>query len=89
MQEHAEESSANTDDDPRGHSSDGRAVGLQPTGRRFDPGWLHCAGSRDSRGRNSPQCPIVHEVTTLVIQTLVNKDQIVIEMQRDNVLIKI
>src|SRR5260370_19685450 len=25
----------------RGHSSAGRAPGLQPGGRRFDPGWLH------------------------------------------------
>jgi len=29
----------------------------------------------------------VHEVTALVIQTFVNKDQIVIEVQRYNVLI--
>ena len=29
-------------DPPRGgHSSAGRAPGLQPGGRRFDPGWLH------------------------------------------------
>ena len=87
MQEYAENSSPNTDDDPRGHSSDGRAVGLQPTGRRFDPGWLHSASSGDSRRRDSPQCPIVHEVTALVIETFVNKDQIVIEVQRYNVLI--
>ena len=25
----------------RGHSSAGRASGLQPEGHRFDPGWLH------------------------------------------------
>ena len=25
----------------RGHSSAGRASGLQPEGRRFDPDWLH------------------------------------------------
>src|SRR5260370_42550509 len=25
----------------RGHSSAGRAPGLQPGGRRVDPGWLH------------------------------------------------
>ena len=29
------------DDEARGHSSAGRASGLQPEGHRFDPGWLH------------------------------------------------
>ena len=28
-------------DEARGHSSAGRASGLQPEGHRFDPGWLH------------------------------------------------
>ena len=30
----------------RGHSSAGRASGLQPEGRRFDPGWLHQSACR-------------------------------------------
>ncbi len=31
-----------------GHSSAGRAVGSQSTGRRFDPGWLHHYDSKKS-----------------------------------------
>jgi hypothetical protein len=30
----------------RGHSSAGRAFGLHPKGRRFDPGWLHLRANR-------------------------------------------
>src|SRR6266545_3033770 len=33
---------------PRGHSSVGRAPALQAGGRRFEPGWLHPLGLRDT-----------------------------------------
>lgn len=36
----------------RGHSSAGRAVALQASGRRFDPDWLHHSSPRRGRGSN-------------------------------------
>ena len=36
----------------RGHSSAGRAVALQASGRRFDPDWLHQLSSRVRRVTN-------------------------------------
>src|SRR5919201_3766742 len=45
-------------DDPRGHSSVGRASGWQPEGRRFEPGWLHVKRAVHDRGGWPSDAPI-------------------------------
>ena len=44
-------------DPGRGHSSAGRASGLQPEGRRFDPGWLHHSPGRPVRAARDDASP--------------------------------
>ena len=41
----------------RGHSSAGRAPGLQPGGRRFDPDWLHQPRACFFSKRGNPHLP--------------------------------